>query len=84
MRDRGTSMRAGRDVHAALDALHPEVDWPNAFDGGRVRGHDEIRRYWMSQFEVINPRVEPQTVYEEEQGRIVVDVRQVVCDLEGR
>jgi hypothetical protein len=72
-----------RDLDAALSAMHPEVDWPNAVEGGRVRGHEEIRRYWMRQFEVNDPRAEPQSVSEDERGRLVVDVRQVVRDLEG-
>jgi len=25
-----------RDVNAVLAALHPDLDWPNAFEGGRV------------------------------------------------
>ena len=72
-----------RDLDSALAAFHPDVDWPNAIDGGRVRGHDEIRRYWMRQFEFLDPRVEPQTVAEHEHGRVVVQVRQVVRDLKG-
>jgi ketosteroid isomerase-like protein len=72
-----------RDLDSALAALHPNVDWPNTIDGGRVRGHDEIRRYWMGQFEFLDPRVEPQDFFEDEHGRLVVEVRQVVRDLEG-
>jgi len=25
-----------RDIEAALELMHPEVDWPNAWEGGRV------------------------------------------------
>ena len=32
-----------RDLDSALSALHRDVDWLNAIDGGRVRGHDEVR-----------------------------------------
>jgi hypothetical protein len=72
-----------RDLDAALQGLHPEVDWPNAIDGGRVRGHDELRRYWTRQFAAIDPYVEPEGFAEDEQGRVVVDVHQVVRDLHG-
>jgi len=27
-----------RDLDAALALMHRDVDWPNAIDGGRVRG----------------------------------------------
>lgn len=72
-----------RDLDAALSATHPEVDWPNALNGGRLRGHAGIRRYWEQQFEVMDPRVEPRGMRDEADGRVVVDVRQVVRDLHG-
>jgi hypothetical protein len=33
-----------RDLDAALAAMHPEVDWPNGWEGGRVFGRDDGRR----------------------------------------
>ncbi len=78
--DRAYASFNARDVDAALAAMYPDVDWPNALDGGRVRGHDELRRYWLRQFELFDPRVEPQTVSEAQGGRLVVDVRQIVRD----
>jgi hypothetical protein len=72
-----------RDLDAALEGVHPDADWPNAIAGGRVHGHEEIRAYWRRQFETIDPYVEPQAFSEDEQGRIVVDVHQVVRDLAG-
>jgi hypothetical protein len=72
-----------RDIDAALAGVHPDVDWPNAIEGGRLHGHHEVRAYWKRQFETIAPRVEPQAICDDEQGRIVVDVHQVVCDLDG-
>ena len=32
-----------RDVEAALPSMHPEVDWPNAWEGGRVSGREAVR-----------------------------------------
>jgi hypothetical protein len=72
-----------RDLETALAGLHPHVDWPNAIDGGRVRGHAQVRAYWTRQFKTIDPRVEPQGFSEDHQGQIVVDVHQVVRDLDG-
>jgi hypothetical protein len=40
-----------RDVDAVIATLHPDVDWPNAFEGGRVTGRDDVRDYWRRQFE---------------------------------
>lgn len=72
-----------RDIDAALATMTPDVVWPRAFKGGFVRGPEEVRAYWTEQWSEINGRVEPQTFYLEETGRILVDVHQVVCDLAG-
>jgi hypothetical protein len=72
-----------RDIDAALADVRPDVDWPNAIDGGRLHGHDEVRAYWRRQFETLAPHVEPQVLSDDEQGRTVVDVHQVVRDLDG-
>jgi hypothetical protein len=72
-----------RDVDAALATMHPEVDWPNAIDGGRVRGREELRRYWMRQFETADPRVEPRAIEEDERGALTVEVHQLIRNLQG-
>jgi len=63
--------------------MHPDVDWANGMDGGRVRGHSGVRDYWSRQWSLINPHVEPKRFQTDEIGRTVVDVHQVVCDLDG-
>ncbi len=35
-----------REVDIATDLMHPEVDWPNAWEGGRVVGRAAVRDYW--------------------------------------
>ena len=69
-----------RDIDAAIELMHPEVDWPNAWEGGRVVGRAAVREYWHRQFAVISSRVEPEGFTEEPDGSITVDVRQVVHD----
>jgi hypothetical protein len=72
-----------REVDAALATMHPDVEWPNGMEGGYVRGHDEVRRYWTRQWGLIDPHVEPLRFASDDTGRIVVDVQQVVRDLAG-
>ena len=72
-----------RDVDAVLATLHPDVDWPNAFEGGRVTGRDDVRDYWRRQFEQIDPRVEPHRYSDAGDGRVAVAVHQVVRALDG-
>lgn len=72
-----------RDIDGALAAMHPDVDWPNGMEGGRVQGHRAVREYWTRQWGLIDPRVEPRGFATEADGRIAVDVRQVVRDRAG-
>jgi hypothetical protein len=69
-----------RDIDAALELMHPEVDWPNAWEGGRVVGHAAVRDYWIRQFAAISSIVEPLNFTKESDGSIIVDVHQVVND----
>ena len=71
-----------RDIERALVVMHPDVDWPNGMEGGRELGHDAVRAYWSRQFGLIDSRVEPESV-DEVDGKIVVQVHQVVHDLDG-
>ena len=52
-----------RDLDAAVALMHPDVDWPNAWEGGRVRGREAVRDYWRRQFEVISSSVEPRSCH---------------------
>jgi ketosteroid isomerase-like protein len=67
-----------RDIDSVLELLHPEVDWPNAWEGGRVIGRDAIRDYWTRQFAEISSNVEPESFTEEPDGAMTVEVHQVV------
>lgn len=72
-----------RDIAAALALMTPDVAWPRAFKGGFVRGPEEVRAYWTEQWSEIDPHVEPVAFHLEEDGRILVEVHQVVRDLAG-
>ena len=71
-----------RDIETALSTFHPEVQWPKAFEGGYVTGHEEIRKYWTRQWAEINPNVEPTGFNERQNGTVEVMVHQVVKDME--
>jgi hypothetical protein len=72
-----------RDIDRVLALMHPEVDWPNGMDGGYVRGHAAVRDYWIRQWGLIDPHVEPRGFATDDTGRVVVDVHQVVRDRSG-
>ena len=57
-----------RDIDRALATMHLDIEWPNGMEGGCV---------------LIDPRVEPRRFVTDAEGRIVVDVHQVVRDRGG-
>ncbi len=87
--DREESLRAlyrafnSRDIETVPGAMTPDVDWPNGWEGGRVVGHDAVRRYWERQWAEIRPRVEPTGIRERPDGTVEVTVHQVVRDRGG-
>jgi hypothetical protein len=73
-----------RDVEALLASLTSDVEWPNGWEGGYLRGHDEVRDYWLRQWAAIDGRVTPQGFSTQPDGRVDVTVHQIVKDLEGQ
>jgi len=71
-----------RDIDTAVELMHPDVDWPNAWEGGRVIGRAAVIDYWTRQFAAIPSSVEPERFAGEPDGSITVDVHQVVRDAE--
>jgi ketosteroid isomerase-like protein len=69
-----------RDLDTVLAAMHPDVDWPNAWEGGRVHRRDAVRAYWERQFDQISSRVDPVAFSDEADGAVLVEVHQVVHD----
>jgi hypothetical protein len=52
-------------------------------EGGIEHGHEAVRSYWIRQWKVLDPHVEP-IQFKEEDGRINVTVHQVVHDIDGK
>lgn len=71
-----------RDVEAAVELMHRDADWPNAWEGGRVVGRAAVRGYWVRQFAAISSHIELEHFTEEDDGTVTVDVHQVVRDAE--
>jgi len=72
-----------RDIDTALALMTPDVEWPNGMEGGYVHGHEAVRDYWTRQWAMIDPRVEPEEIAGEDDGRVAVTVRQTIRDLAG-
>lgn len=73
-----------RRIDAVLAHLHPDVAWPNGWEGGYVTGHDEVRAYWVRQWAQIDPSVEPVSFATRPDGQIAIRVHQVIHDVTGQ
>ncbi len=73
-----------REFETVLAEMRDDVDWPNGWEGGRVAGKAAVRDYWKRQFEVLDSIVEPMKFTRETDGRIAIDVHQVVHDKGGK
>ena len=72
-----------RDVDGVVAHMHPDVEWPNAWEGGRIRGVAGVRDYWRRQWAEIEPTVTPQQFLALDDGRVAVVVHQLVRDRAG-
>ena len=77
-----------RDIDSILAAMTDDVDWPNAWEGGRLHGHEAVRHYWTRQWAAIDPHVAPVAIAprvgaDADGARVAVEVEQVVRDLAG-
>ena len=72
-----------RDMEAVLAAMHEDVIWANGMEGGHVRGRNEVRSYWIRQWAMIDPHVEPVAFADRPDVEEIVEVHQVVRDLNG-
>jgi hypothetical protein len=73
-----------RNIDAVLKLFHPEVEWPNGWEGGYVHSHGEVREYWTRQWKELDPLVLPVKVKQLDNNRLQVDVKQLVKNMEGQ
>jgi ketosteroid isomerase-like protein len=72
-----------RDAEAVLAQMTADVDWPNAWEGGRLVGREAVREYWLRQWAEIDAKVEPTGFELRRDGSLAVSVHQVVRNLDG-
>jgi len=69
-----------QDIDAAVRLMHPDVDWPNAWEGGRVVGRDAVRDYWTRQFAAVTTKLEIEGFTDEDDGSVTVHVHMTAHD----
>jgi len=73
-----------RDFDAFSAFLTPDVDWPNQIQEGRLVGLDALAAYWAANDKVIRVDSAPVSFAELPDGRVAVDVNQIVRNLAGQ
>ena len=73
-----------RDFAAFSAYLTLDVDWPNQLQGGRVIGHDAVAALWRETAQSIQVDLAPVTFSLEPDGRVAVNVNQIVRNLSGQ
>lgn len=71
-----------REIEPILAVFAPDVEWPRAWEGDPVRGHEAVRDYWTRQWSEISPRVDPVHFETLTDGRVRVRVAQTVRSLD--
>ena len=72
-----------RNTEAVLAHMTEDVDWPSSTEGGRVTGPAAVGAYWARQWTTLNPHVDPLGFAQDNAGRTIVTVHQVVHDTQG-
>jgi nuclear transport factor 2 (NTF2) superfamily protein len=72
-----------RDIDRVFTFLHPQVKWPNGWEGGYVYGHSKVRDYWTRQWKELNPIVKPIGFRMINPNLLEVSVHQLVKDTAG-
>ncbi|MBP7704467.1 MAG: nuclear transport factor 2 family protein [Caulobacter sp.] len=64
-----------QDLETLMAAMHPDVDWPNYLEGGRLKGKAALRNYWSRQFRIIRLEAFPISMETLDDGRVCVKVQ---------
>jgi ketosteroid isomerase-like protein len=73
-----------RDIDGVLTVLSDDIAWANGMEGGHVHGREAVRDYWIRQWAIVSPHVEPVAFENTEDGGVAVEVIQSVFDLDGQ
>ncbi len=73
-----------RDIPTILAAFDPQVRWARAWEGDYATGHEQVRDYWLRQWQELDPHVEPTGFASRADGRLEVAVQQLVKDKQGQ
>jgi hypothetical protein len=80
---RGYDMFNEKNIEAAMEIMHEDVDWPAVNEGTRVVGKEAVAGYWGRTFASLSPHLEILSMDEMPDGRLSVLVHQTARDNDG-
>lgn len=81
--DRAYESLNNQDIEAIVSLMHPNVCWPDDWEGGVIEGQEQVRHYWTRQWREMDPKVKPLSLKENSIGQVEAIVHQVARDLKG-
>lgn len=72
-----------RDIATILTTFDPQVRWSRAWEGDYATGHEQVRAYWLRQWQELSPHVEPIGFAQRPGNQVEVKVHQLVKDMQG-
>ena len=73
-----------QDFEAGLALLHPDVDWPDLMNGGRLRGPAAVRAYWGQVYAVVRSQTEVLDVHPDGGDRVAARMLHTIHDRKGK
>ena len=73
-----------RNIDAISGSMIHEVNWPNGWEGGYIKGVDQLRNYWTRQWMELEPIVHPIAFKNIGENQVEVEVKQIVKDKSGK
>ncbi len=72
-----------QDLPAILDLVDNQINWPDAWEGGRVVGRRAFTDYMRRQFNAVHPLIVATHFEDLPDGKVRVEVHQSIEDREG-
>lgn len=72
-----------QDIEGVRATLHPDADWPDTLEGGRLQGREAIVAHYRQLFALTRPNIQLIRVVDEAPGVLEVEVQLLVQDHKG-
>ncbi len=72
-----------RNLPATQKALGPNVEWPDAMEGGSLHGPEAVGEYWKRRWDLFDPHFDLRHFEIDAAGRVVITLVQTLRGANG-